>query len=492
MNRVETVLPDDFGGLLAASLRQAEGMIRDARPLREFINDPRASVLTLFQPNDLEAVPTPWHQRPVRDLGWHVGWCFNGLDGKQYLWIDASGSIAHDGSEYGWSRETILRVDADYASVLKWLAAVREAAVSLWPTERGPFLPGRCHSCSRPVASMEVEALLCSGVVQGYVRRDLCRCEGSCHPWEEECLLSRVEAIDHSWLMEFVRPPEEIVSTVPDWNGGNAWDKVDVHFTGDLFSYPVRQRLEIHARNCQVKVGWETSAIFLDVDCVRCIQWFRRLEAALQTVWSRITFHGRVGYCVYCGARVEARREAVLSEDNVKDCAQEPCVSDEFRIHGRQLFELPYLKFRHRRSDQGIRQRARQRPIISDPGASVLDQRIRRVVWRVYGGKCQYCALPVKLPPGGIVLEHIIPTAVPLAEVAQRLRAMGVTAATVREFCERFLPPRHDCVLNYSLACSACNLKKGPRLLHPVALEVALAKARRKAKRMLELYNAVD
>lgn len=128
-------------------------------------------------------------------------------------------------------------------------------------------------------------------------------------------------------------------------------------------------------------------------------------------------------------------------------------------------------------------------PVLSPLGKlSVSDGPLRFALYKAYRGRCQYCIAPKQIQVDEMHVEHIIPRSIPRENVSALLQVVGVSELCAEDFCARFLPPRHDCVLNYTLACSHHNLQKGGILLHPVALEALLRRARQKAKRVLQVY----
>jgi len=124
-----------------------------------------------------------------------------------------------------------------------------------------------------------------------------------------------------------------------------------------------------------------------------------------------------------------------------------------------------------------------------DYGAELINDRVRFALYRSYRGRCQYCATARWLPLSLMHLEHIIPVSIPLPEVPVRLKTTGVSAELIDDFCSNLLPPRHNCVLNYSLACVRCNVeRKNGRLLHVASLEAMLKEAKRRAPKLLRCY----
>jgi hypothetical protein len=118
-------------------------------------------------------------------------------------------------------------------------------------------------------------------------------------------------------------------------------------------------------------------------------------------------------------------------------------------------------------------------------------RQLRRVLYKIYRGRCQYCPGATPIPFEDTVIEHIIPKSIPLEEVYARLIAMNITPSVAESFCSSFLPALHDCVLNYTLACQWHNSLKQARFLHPAALESLLRNAKGKAQAVLRAYRQI-
>jgi hypothetical protein len=118
-------------------------------------------------------------------------------------------------------------------------------------------------------------------------------------------------------------------------------------------------------------------------------------------------------------------------------------------------------------------------------------RQLRRVLYKIYRGRCQYCPGATPIPFEDTVIEHIIPKNIPLEEIYARLIAMNITPSVAESFCSSLLPALHDCVLNYTLACRWHNSQKQARFLHPAALESLLKNAKGKAQAVLRAYQQI-
>jgi hypothetical protein len=118
-------------------------------------------------------------------------------------------------------------------------------------------------------------------------------------------------------------------------------------------------------------------------------------------------------------------------------------------------------------------------------------KQLRRALYKIYRGRCQYCPGATPIPFEDTVIEHIIPKSIPLEEVYVRLIDMKITPSVAESFCSSFLPALHDCVLNYTLACRWHNSLKQARFLHPAALESLLRNAKGKAQAVLRAYRQI-
>jgi hypothetical protein len=115
---------------------------------------------------------------------------------------------------------------------------------------------------------------------------------------------------------------------------------------------------------------------------------------------------------------------------------------------------------------------------------------LRPFIYEAYNGKCQFCAHSSELPYEMADVDHIIPRKVKLSVIENILRMRdGISNEHVRGFCTSFLPPIHDCVLNYSLACRKHNSKKWMTVPHCASLEQLLSSAQDKSSFILKKYK---
>ena len=104
---------------------------------------------------------------------------------------------------------------------------------------------------------------------------------------------------------------------------------------------------------------------------------------------------------------------------------------------------------------------------------------LRSVLHVVYGGVCQLCRRPTPFEDAQI--EHIFPTSKSLETVRRELLARGCGANMLDDFLGTYWPSSANDLKNLTLACAECNRRKSDRLLSPLAAEMLLVQAVRRA-----------
>jgi 5-methylcytosine-specific restriction endonuclease McrA len=225
---------------------------------------------------------------------------------------------------------------------------------------------------------------------------------------------------------------------------------------------------------------WNASrSVYFDKPLIECYEWFRKLEEKVISVFPRATFSNRVGLCCDCGSVLK------LDEHEVYLFLCNSCKEQ------RQIQET--AKESQRKLEQAAKRREKKLGLVKifspEQVLAYPNHFLSLALYKAYGGKCQYCLMSSVLRKSQMVIEHIIPRSLSLDAVRDKLAELGISSEQIANFCSTLLPPHHNCILNLVPSCLKHNTEKNSVLLHPAALEFMLRKAKRKAKKVLEIYS---
>lgn len=215
--------------------------------------------------------------------------------------------------------------------------------------------------------------------------------------------------------------------------------------------------------------SFETSPlIWIDTDRPSEVcAWLARAEVAFRRSFGKIEMNYPVGFASYGKCRI---------------CQKVPKDEDGWGA----WFDSPICSACSLESQDFRRPRRSGRSALPSLGGHVPpDHKTRAALHAVYEGKCQYCQSLTAL--AFCQIEHIIPISISICDVANVLSADGASKEMVQAFVGAYMPPLHNCVLNYMLACSSCNGRKSDTVLSPMSLELLLRLARKNADNVLRV-----
>jgi hypothetical protein len=115
-----------------------------------------------------------------------------------------------------------------------------------------------------------------------------------------------------------------------------------------------------------------------------------------------------------------------------------------------------------------------------------IDDKLRRIIYESYSGKCQYCTEDRKIPFEQAQIDHIIPKAVSNSNLETVIDLVEWTNSASSSAFDR---AELNSVFNYTLACQHHNGKKHAKLLPIPALGFLLMNAKEKAEGVVAGYN---
>ncbi len=119
---------------------------------------------------------------------------------------------------------------------------------------------------------------------------------------------------------------------------------------------------------------------------------------------------------------------------------------------------------------------------------SISNQLLRDALHKAFHGKCQFCYREVARSEG-MEVDHLFPKSKSIEEIRAGLLAQGLETAHVEAFIARRWHGTHDCVLNYTLLCADCNIKKSNDLLDVGALSMRFTYTQKQAAEVLAYIN---
>lgn len=270
--------------------------------------------------------------------------------------------------------------------------------------------------------------------------------------------------------------------------------ELNLYFHMHLVDYPGLRSavctLQVHARGTKATSGrnWSSPySVYFDKSIPDCYEWFRQLERTIVAFFPKTSFGCRIGICNECSGPLRLEEHGI-------ECAGAGIFLCDSCLDNRKVRRL--VKEEEQRKEQAQRRLERKlktrKEIFPEQMMTIPNPPISEALYKAYGGKCQYCFMPEALPREQIIIEHIIPRSLPLEKVPEKLLGLGISGDQVQNFCSTFLPPHHNCVLNLIPACFKHNAEKRADLLHPATLEFMLRKARRKARKVLEIYSMLN
>ncbi len=114
---------------------------------------------------------------------------------------------------------------------------------------------------------------------------------------------------------------------------------------------------------------------------------------------------------------------------------------------------------------------------------------LRDAMHRAFHGKCQMCYREVALAKE-MEVDHILPASKTVTEIRLDLVAQGIEPVHADAFLARRWHGIHDCVLNYTVLCVDCNVKKSNNVLDIAALSLMLAYTAKQANEVVAYVNA--
>ena len=107
-----------------------------------------------------------------------------------------------------------------------------------------------------------------------------------------------------------------------------------------------------------------------------------------------------------------------------------------------------------------------------------INSKLRKIIYNVYRGKCQYCVNNNKIPIENIHIDHVIPNNVEINnQLLYLMENIGLN------------PNNLNNLLNYTLACRVHNIKKSNKLLNLAAIGFLLEITRQNAPLILKKYQ---
>lgn len=234
--------------------------------------------------------------------------------------------------------------------------------------------------------------------------------------------------------------------------------KAEIHAVIHLSGYPdgpsvdsgaafLRFDIEVGFGMRSLGMWYSPFVVYFDRSPIECYHWARKFEETVRGIVPLVTLRNRVGLCTDCKTPLEL-------EDHVR--------------YGLGLFLCEHCSkkraVQQRAKAEHVKEERRLKKIrkVPVPAETLLSSRVlHRVLHKAYRGRCQYCPRAETLPREATHIEHIIGHAIALENIPAILAKMGIAEELAVNFCVAFLPPRHDCVLNYTLACHRHNYEKG-------------------------------
>ncbi|MEI6510933.1 MAG: hypothetical protein WCO25_02710 [Candidatus Uhrbacteria bacterium] len=136
-------------------------------------------------------------------------------------------------------------------------------------------------------------------------------------------------------------------------------------------------------------------------------------------------------------------------------------------------------------------------PSIPEPAATVdpatpiatTNAHLRDAMHKAFHGKCQICYREVARV-NGMEIDHIFPVSKPIGRIRLDLLSQGMPPSEADLFVNRHWHGTHDCVLNYTLLCVDCNLKKTNDVLDAGALSLRFGYTAKHAVEIVRYVNA--
>jgi 5-methylcytosine-specific restriction endonuclease McrA len=117
------------------------------------------------------------------------------------------------------------------------------------------------------------------------------------------------------------------------------------------------------------------------------------------------------------------------------------------------------------------------------------DLDLRAAMHRAFHGKCQMCYRDLALSYE-MEIDHIFPTSKTVDDIRQDLIVQGLESVHADAFLARRWHGTHDCVLNYTVLCSDCNLRKTNDTLDVAALSLMFTYTAKQADEVIAQVNA--
>jgi len=223
---------------------------------------------------------------------------------------------------------------------------------------------------------------------------------------------------------------------------------------------------------------WSACVLLLDLGWLDCKRWFIDLENTIRAWHEGISFDNSVGLCSVC------KQDLPLELHNHWTFVCEECTSREKEEKTRKETD---------RKERKKQNSSPRKPNPLRPDQTLLpDQQVRRALYTVYEGKCQYCQIPEKLPMESMCIEHIISRSSPIESISLAFRNEGVSEEAIERFRTEFLPPQHNCALNFTIACLRHNSIKNDQIMSLAGLEFILSRAKKKAMDMLRIHSELQ